>query len=137
MTIAEAKQELRRFKSIMEEYKKLSLQLRDAVLDTCVYSINISGMPSGNIKSNKIERRLEKVEYLKNEIIKLETEIDQTNTKIESKINCINNNKLATLLFMRYLCLENWKDVAGYLKVSTDHAKGYLHLQALKAYCKV
>lgn len=137
MTIAEAKQELRQYKSIMGEYRNLFLQLRDAALDTCVCGINISGMPSGNAKSNKIERRLEKIEELKEKIMKVEAESDKMIIKIKTKINRINNKKLSDLLYFRYIFMESWKEIGEYLKVSTDHAKGYLHLQALKAYCKV
>ena len=89
---------------------------------------------AGNV-SDKVGRTVAKIVDLENEINSQIDDLIVTREEIVHTISQIDDDRLKTLLMMRYINGDRWEKIAGRLGYTVDHVTKRLHPRALSKIC--
>ncbi|WP_288761003.1 DUF1492 domain-containing protein [uncultured Veillonella sp.] len=64
-------------------------------------------------------------------------ELIQLRAEANRLINNVEESNLRVLLIQRYVLGKNWQDVANFMLISEDHARGYLNGKAIQQFSKI
>lgn len=88
---------------------------------------------SGNGENSKLEECMTRYIDLENEIKRDIAELCNVKSEINGIIRQVNDSRLQLLLEQRYVLGKSWVAVSIAMGVSEDHARGYMHGQALRS----
>lgn len=129
-----AKEYLKRYKTIndsinckLDEIEKLR-ELATRLSPTAMFD------RSGNV-SDKVGRSAARIVDLENEINSQIDDLIVTREEIVHTISQIDDERLKTLLMMRYINGDKWEKIAERLGYSVEHVTKRLHPRALSKIC--
>lgn len=125
--------------------RKANLELRSKEEELKEYQVNCYSISAIDYSKSRVSGGMST--DISDKIIKLHDMVDAVNKRffhlidLRSEANQLINKMLESdlrvLLTQRYIFGKSWKEVAAFLHVSEDHARGYMHRDALKAFSKV
>lgn len=126
-----AKEYLKRYRTLnayidckLEEVAQLR-ELSTRISPTAMFDRN------GNV-SDKVGRTAAKIVDLEREIDTQVDELSESRRRIEQALNEVKDERLRTLLYMRYINGKSWGEISKQLIYSRDYVIKNLHPKALK-----
>lgn len=125
-------------KEYLSRYREINVRIdnkREKIAQLRAHAVRVSQATvfdrNGDI-TDRVGRSAIKIADLEGEIQEMKKKAVNIRAEIMQTISKLDDEQLRVLLKMRYIHGYSWRKIAGKLRYSEDHVRGYLHGRALQ-----